>query len=103
MRKKTLIVTRHAGAVKWLKSKGIKGINVYNLQEEDVEKGDKIYGVLPLTLVAKAIEKGAEVTLLMLPSIAYEDRGKELTPEEMDEAGAYMVRVVYLELERMSI
>jgi len=101
MRKKTLIVTRHSGAVRWLNSKGINGINVYNLKEEDVEKDDVIYGVLPLQLVAIAVNKGAEVNLLTLPNIAYEDRGRELSPEEMDKAGVSILRVSNISLEEI--
>jgi len=95
------IVTRHLGAVEWLKSKGIEGEVIQHLSLEDINKGDKIYGVLPIHIAKEALDRGAEVYMLILPNITHNARGRELTPEEMDKAGAKIVKIKNIELEEI--
>jgi len=79
-----VIVTRHAGAVEWLRLRhGITGRVITHAEATDV--ADKIViGVLPLHLAALA----ARVISIDLPGLRPDQRGKDLTPDEMDEAGA---------------
>ncbi len=96
---KTKIVTRHSGAIEWLKSKGIDGEILSHITESDIQMGDTIYGVLPIQLIATAIKRGAEVNVLVLPNIPIELRGKELTAQEMEDLGGVEIwRVRNLEL-----
>lgn len=86
-----LIVTRHSGAVEWLRRRGITGEVISHATEEAV-RGRRVFGVLPLALAAEA----AEVWSIDLPGLRADQRGVDLTPEEMDDAGAslrgYVVR-----------
>lgn len=82
----TLIVTRHAGAVEWLRRRGIEGEVLEHASAEQVA-GRRVVGVLPLALAAAA----GEVWAIDLPDLAPADRGRDLTPEEMDAAGARLV------------
>ena len=79
----TVIVTRHQGLVQWLKQHGVEGQVKAQVTAEDV-RGKRVYGVLPLHIAAEA----AEVITVDMPKIKQEQRGQDLSPEEMDAAGA---------------
>jgi putative CRISPR-associated protein (TIGR02620 family) len=79
-----LIIARHAGAVEWLRRNGIKGQVVAHVDDPEILEDKHVYGVLPLYLAARA----RSITEIAMPGLTPEQRGKELTPEEMDEAGA---------------
>lgn len=81
----SVIVTRHAGLVAWLASRGITGEVKAQVGPDDV-RGKRVYGVLPLHLAAEA----AEVVTVDMPDLKPEQRGQDLTPAEMDAAGAVM-------------
>lgn len=78
-----VIVSRHAGAVEWLRSKGIVGRVIEHATEDDV-RGRKVYGVLPFHLAALA----KELVMIDTPGIPLERRGGDLSPEEMERFGA---------------
>ena len=80
-----IIVTRHAGAVEWLRQQGITGEVIAHATPEDV-RGREVYGVLPLHLAAEA----AAVHVIDVPNLTPEQRGQDLTPAEMDAAGAHL-------------
>ncbi|MBC7109077.1 MAG: CRISPR-associated protein Csx16 [Methanomassiliicoccales archaeon] len=90
---KTKIVTRHPGAIRWLRAKGIEGEVIQHLTPEEIEEGDRIYGILPVSLILEALQRGAQVYLLVLPGIAFSQRGQELAPDEMEKAGAKIIRI----------
>ncbi len=79
----TVIVSRHTGAVEWLAQRGIAGAVIAQATPEDV-RGKNVIGNLPLHLAALARRVGS----IDLPNLAAADRGRDLTPEEMDAAGA---------------
>ena len=81
----TIIVTRHAGLVAWLEARGITGRVISQATPADV-RGKRVIGVLPLHLAAEA----AEVVVVDMPGLRLDQRGKDLTPEEMDQAGAVL-------------
>lgn len=80
-----IIVTRHAGLIAWLAQRGITGHVIAQATVADV-RGKRVYGVLPLHLAAEA----AEVVTVDMPLLKPEQRGVDLTPAQMDEAGASM-------------
>ena len=82
-----VIVTRHAGLVEWLRRHGVDG-EVVSQATVSVVAGKDVYGVLPLYLAAEA----ASITTVDMPGLRPEQRGVDLTPEEMDAAGATMTR-----------
>lgn len=79
----TIIVSRHAGAVEWLARQGITGAVIEQVTADDV-RGKVVIGNLPLHLAAEAHQVGS----IDLPGLTREQRGRDLTPEEMDAAGA---------------
>lgn len=78
-----LIVTRHKGLVEWLAARNITG-QVIEMATKDDVKGKDVVGVLPPYLACLA----ASLTTVDLPKMTMEQRGKDLTPAELDEAGA---------------
>lgn len=98
------IVNRHPGAIRWLRSKGYYGEVIHQWTDTDTARigpGDLVVGVLPVLIIAQIRDQGAEFHLLALPAIAFSQRGQELTPEEMDQAGARVYRITRLELEEI--
>lgn len=83
MNRETVIVSRHAGAVEWLRRQGIEGAVIEQATAEDV-RGRIVVGNLPLHLAAEAHQIGS----IDLPGVTREQRGRDLTPEEMQAAGA---------------
>ena len=83
----TVIVTRHVGLVAWLEARGIAGTVIAQATPADVQ-GKRVIGALPLHLAALA----DEVIAIDMPNLTAEQRGRDLTPAEMDAAGATMTR-----------
>ena len=90
-----LIITRHAGAVEWLRRRGIEGEVIAHATPDQV-RGRICYGVLPLNLAALA----SEVWAIDMPDLEAADRGRDLTPKEMDAAGAELFCYVVLPTNR---
>lgn len=86
-----LIITRHAGAVKWLRREKVEGEVVTHATPEQVQ-GQDVVGTLPIHLAALA----RSVTMIDLPDLKPEDRGRDLSPAEMDAAGAALRKYVVL-------
>lgn len=96
----TVIISRHSGAVEWLKSKGYYGTVVDHF-DGNVECGATYIGVLPIPLVSKIVEEGGNFLLLSLPKIAFSERGQELSPEEMTVAGATVHKIITIKLKEV--
>ena len=98
-----IIVSRHPGAIAWLRSRGIDGQVVAQISPDarEVEAGSVVYGSLPLELVDKILAKGAKFVNISLPAVAFGQRGSELTPDEMAKAGAKLLEVVSLQLREV--
>lgn len=88
-----VIVTRHAGAVEWLRRHGVEGEVVAQADAATVA-GRVVVGALPLHLAALAAEVVA-IDMNLPPNL----RGVDLTPEQMDECGATLRRYRVLALE----
>lgn len=86
-----VIVSRHAGAVEWLRRRGITGRVVEHAYPEDVRQ-KIVYGILPFHLAALA----KELVMIDTPLIPLERRGGDLSPEEMDRYGAALTHYVVL-------
>ena len=81
-----VIVSRHEGAVKWLESRrGITGSVIAHATPEDV-RGKVVIGALPLHLAALTEAVGS----IDMPRLRPDQRGVDLSPEDMDAAGAYL-------------
>ena len=80
-----IIVTRHKGAVEWLRQQGIEGKVIAHATAEDVI-GQQVVGVLPLYLASLTLAI-TSIDIDLPPEL----RGKDITPEQMDECGAKLV------------
>jgi len=94
----TWIISRHLGAVEWIKSKGFDG-QIVDQFDGTVVPGDKYIGTLPVPMIADILDSGAEFILLVLPNLPADARGKELTPAMMDEYGASLIQITHIETE----
>jgi len=84
----TYFITRHPGAKQWAKQQGIKvDIQPTHFDPEQTQAGDTIIGTLPVNLIAKVCERGGRYLHLSL-DLPAEARGKELTPEDMNQYNA---------------
>lgn len=91
-----IIVSRHTGAVEWLRQRGIVGEVVAHVTAEQV-RGRIVVGNLPLHLAAEALE----VMIIDLRELSPDQRGKDLTPAEMDAAGAKLTSYVVAQKTRV--
>ncbi len=90
-----IIVTRHAGALRWLTAKGIVGEAITHISSPEQVRGKRVVGGVPLHLAAEA----AEVLAIVMPELPPELRGKELTAEQMEQFGARLLRCAVLPIE----
>ena len=80
-------VSRHPGALEWARRRGIQARAVTHLEIERIEPGDRVLGTLPVSVAAEVCARGGRYFHLSL-DVPPEDRGRELSPAEMEEAGA---------------
>ena len=92
----TTFISRHAGAKEWIESKGFNIDNFIAHATPEffaaLQVGDAVIGILPVALAAKVCEAGATYYDLALPNLPAEWRGLELTPDQMNQAGATLSR-----------
>lgn len=84
----TYFVTRHPGARQWAEEEGLAVDEVVvHFDVACVQAGDSVIGSLPVNLAGEVCALGARYFHLSL-SLAAEQRGEELTSEQMRDAGA---------------
>lgn len=91
---RTLLVSRHAGAVAWLRDalQAPHAEVVAHLDDtEALQPGDQVAGTVPLHLAAALCTRGVIVLGLDLP-VSLAQRGQALGAEEMRRAGARLTR-----------
>jgi CRISPR-associated protein Csx16 len=95
----TYLITRHAGAVEWVRRQGIDFKELSHLDDATpIEPDDRVIGPLPLSRIADVVAAGAryEAIEMDLPEGA---RGSELSADQMTRYGARLVRY---HVERMA-
>ncbi|MFP4696161.1 CRISPR-associated protein Csx16 [Thiohalospira sp.] len=84
----TWFVTRHSGAVEWAQRRGlVVDWQVDHLDPAELDAGDRVIGTLPVHLAAAVCERGGWYLHLSL-DLPPELRGRELTADDMETAGA---------------
>ena len=93
----TIVISRHIGLVQWLVLHGhvSPDVTVVAHATPDLMRGRKVIGVIPMHLACHA----KEVWSVDLPNLPLELRGKELTPEQMDQCGANLVGYKVMTIE----
>lgn len=84
-------VSRHPGAIAWANRQRWAGGArfVAHLDIDSIAAGDTVIGTLPVQLVAAVCERRARYFHLVI-ALESQQRGKELTPAQLDAAGAYL-------------
>ena len=89
-----VIVSRHQGAIEWLRRRGVVGDVITHISDPSVVAGKVVVGNLPMHLAAAADRVG----VIAMPDLPAEKRGQDLTADEMENFGArlewYAVRKV---------
>ena len=90
-------VSRHQGAIEWSKKHGnLKNLNVVNdLDINEINPGDEVYGTLPVHLVAKVCERGGKYFHLSM-NVPQDIRGQELSVDEMQKFNANLKEMTVL-------
>jgi CRISPR-associated protein Csx16 len=85
-------VSRHRGAIDWARRHpwAIRADFLPHLDLARVAHGDIVIGTLPVHLVAAVCARGAKYLHLTINLMA-QQRGQELTADELDAAGAHLV------------
>lgn len=87
---KTWLVTRHPGAVEWMRRRGVVfDEHVSHLDTEKVSPGDTVTGTLPANLAARVCARGARYLQLSM-DVRADQRGKELSACQLEAAGAVL-------------
>lgn len=100
---KTWFISRHPGALHWMKRNNIAfDEHISHLDPCFVQKGDKVVGSLPVHLAAEICAKGAEYWNLSL-NIPKELRGYELSAEQLEQFSATLEKYnIQLDIESIS-
>jgi CRISPR-associated protein Csx16 len=89
------VVSRHTGAVEWVRRRLGETANVKVLahvgDEQVFAPGDKVCGVLPLALAARICAQGAKPYVIDIKLTA-DMRGRELSADELEALQARLVR-----------
>ena len=84
-------VSRHPGAFDWLQRQGIAyDQHADHLDVNAIEPGDTVIGALPVQLAARVCALGANYLHLSL-QLAKQDRGRELTADDLVRCGARLL------------
>ncbi|BFQ93346.1 CRISPR-associated protein Csx16 [Gallibacterium anatis] len=87
----TWFISRHPGAIEWIKKQNIHIDRfVQHLDVSLIQKGDIVIGTLPVHMAAEVCEKGAKFYFLSI-NMNFEQRGKELTVEDLITQGCRIV------------
>jgi CRISPR-associated protein Csx16 len=87
------LVTRHRGAVEWARQHGIDAEWKPHFEAADltgVRPGDRVLGPLPVQLIAEVNVRGGRYLNIEM-QLGADDRGRELTADDMDRLGARLV------------
>ena len=100
------IITRHEGAVCWLRKHGIEGRVKKHLYVNDLnefKEGDNVFGALPINLWIELLNKGVELYQIVIPGLNYSERDSDLSVSEMEERGTSLLKVEKTQQASISI
>lgn len=88
----TYFITRHAGALEWLRRQIIgPALHLEHLQQaQAIGPGDTVIGTLPINLVADVCRRGARYLHLEM-DLPQTLRGQELSEKQLSELDAALV------------
>lgn len=80
-------VSRHLGAIEFAARQVPAATVVNSLEDISLKPGDRVFGILPVDLIANVCEAGATFFALVFERSGIE-RGTELTYDDLEKAGA---------------
>lgn len=84
----TWFVSRHPGAMDWMRENGPTfDLHVPHLDPSEVKAGDRVIGTLPIHLAAQVCARGAAYLHLSL-HVPQSARGQELSAQDLSRLGA---------------
>jgi len=84
----TLFVSRHPGAIEWIKSQGVTIDRwITHLDIAEIQQGDRVIGNLPIPMVFAINQRGARYMHLSV-EVPASMRGQELTSADLASFGA---------------
>ncbi len=85
---KTYLITRHPGAVEWVRKQGLPvDVELPHLDVSVIQPGDVVIGILPTHLAYQVCARGGKFYHIAV-DLPPEARGKEFNSIEMDRYGA---------------
>ena len=92
-------VSRHSGALEWATRQNLAVDRfVSHLNMNDVQRGDHVYGILPVELAAEVCRREARFFALCV-SVTAEQRGYDLTADDLLGLNARLQEYHIVELE----
>ncbi len=85
----TYFVTRHPGALEWALKRGVKATRLVHLDVDRIRPGDSVIGNLPVNVAAEVCTCGGRYLHLSM-TVPAEERGRELSVDEMERFGAFL-------------
>ncbi|MDP8101360.1 CRISPR-associated protein Csx16 [Phocoenobacter atlanticus] len=93
---KTYFISRHQGAIDWIKCQEVKIDHfIDHLNIDMIKRDDIVIGTLPIHLAAQVCEKGAKFYFLSV-NVTKAQRGQELTAEQL-KAQACQLQQFYIQ------
>ena len=87
-----VFVTRHPGALEWAARRGLCAVPVAHLIPARLRSNQIVIGTLPADVAAEVCARGGRYYHLTL-RLGPNDRGRELSADEMEALGARLVEV----------
>lgn len=88
----TWFVSRHEGAIAWAKLQDLSIDKwIAHIHPEQIVSGDIVIGTLPVNIAETICSKGADFYFLSM-EVRFEDRGKELSAEDLTNAKCQLVQ-----------
>lgn len=86
------LITRHPGALQWLEQQvAMPRMHLAHLENlRDLQRGDAVYGTLPIHLIAAVCARGAQYFHLEI-DLPQDLRGQELSASQLDALNAELV------------
>lgn len=94
----TWFVTRHPGALEWVRRLGYDVTHVEQFDIEMTKPGDSVMGNLPVSVIARLTANRVQFFNLDMKTPP-SHRGRDLTPDQMDEFGAQLVEYTAKRIE----
>ena len=97
------VVTRHLGALEWLRNRGIRWDRQHDrFDGQAIQKDDQVIGILPMRVAAEICSRGARYHHICV-DLPNDRRGAELSRDDMEALGARLEEFLVIGVPRYSV